>query len=73
MSVHASQMRLVRATKDLRAQWQRVNQVWNDSASRTFAERLFPPIEAEIRRGVSTMAEMDQLLQRVKRDCSDSR
>lgn len=71
MSVYASQTRLTRAAKDLKADWQRLSFVWNDSVSRAFAEKLFPEIETEVRRAVSAMSEMNQIIDRVKRDCGE--
>ena len=71
MSLSSSRNKIQGAFKDLRLRWDRVTEQWDDPRSRAFEDEFVEPLEAQVRAASAAMDEMNELLMRATRDCSD--
>ncbi len=69
MSLHSAQAKLSRGLKDLRTHWSRARQDWNDPMSARFERDTLVPLEKRIRTAIGAMSQMNDVLNRVRRDC----
>ncbi len=70
MSLSTGKGRLIRATKDLRAKWDRVLDDWDDPVTAKFEHEFLADLETQVRTAISAMDEMGELIDKAKRDCS---
>ena len=67
----AGSHRLAQCFRLLRDQWLATEETWNDSVRRRFEERYLAPIESAVDSAVNGIATMAEILEQVRRDCSD--
>ncbi len=70
-NVVAGQSRLKHATLALRDQWWATEPYWNDVVRRRFEERYIAPIEPAVEAAVVGIQKLAEILDRIRRDCSD--
>ena len=71
MSLGPSVRNINQSVKDLIVEWQAVREQWNDSASREFEKKHLQPLEPAARSALNALSQMEEVLQRVRRDCGD--
>ena len=59
------------ALQDLMRAWQVVGESWNDPVSRKFSQQYLDPIIPASKRTLDATSHMNQLLQRIQRDCDE--
>ncbi len=70
-NVVAGSNRLKHAIKTLQDQWRITEATWNDSVRRRFEERHLAPLDPAVDAALIGMQKLAELLDRVRRDCSD--
>ncbi len=70
MSVSVGQAKLQRALKDLHAAWGRVRPSWRDEVARSFEGEVVAELDHRVRGALGGMQQMQEVLQRARRDCS---
>ena len=70
-SVVAGISRLKHAAQTLRDQWWATEPYWDDAVRRRFEERYVLPIEPAVESALYGMQKLAEILDRVRRDCSD--
>jgi hypothetical protein len=70
-NVVAGSNRLKHAMISLRDQWRATEPTWNDAVRRRFEERYILPIDPAIDAAVVGMHKLAEILDKVRRDCSD--
>jgi hypothetical protein len=70
-NVVAGSNRLKHARQTLRDQWLATEPTWNDAVRRRFEERYILPIDPAVDAAVVGMYKLAELLDKVRRDCSD--
>lgn len=63
--------RLGHAMKTLKEQWDITGETWNDRVRHEFEDRYLTPIETAVNSAVDGMHELSEVLDKVRRDCSD--
>jgi hypothetical protein len=63
--------RLTQSFLVLRDHWLITESTWSDSVGQRFKERYLAPLEPAVDSAVNGMATLAELLDRVRRDCSD--
>ena len=63
--------RLKHAAQALREQWWATEPHWNDAVRRRFEERYILPIEPAVDSALFGIQKLVEVLDRVRRDCSD--
>ncbi len=71
MSVNAAMGKLLRAAKELSASWEHTRAFWRDDNSRAFKERFLEPLNSSLRATQSTLGHLDEVLQRMRRECDE--
>lgn len=69
MSATDSKGRLVEAAKILNAQWQAVQELWQDSNAVHFEKHVMEPLELEIKNALLAMDQIEMALTQARRDC----
>lgn len=64
-------MRLTKAAKALREQWDQTRPLWNDANAADFERDVLHPLTPQINLTLSAIHRMAQLLDKVERDCWD--
>jgi hypothetical protein len=62
---------LKHAVQVLREKWWETEPHWNDAVRRRFEERYIKPIEPAMDSATLGMQKLSEILDRVRRDCSD--
>lgn len=70
-NVVAGSNRLKHALKSLQEHWQLTEPTWNDSVRRRFEERYLLQIDSAVDASVVSLYKFAELLDQVRRDCSD--
>lgn len=70
-NVMAGSNRLKHAIKTLQDQWRTTEVTWNDSVRRRFEERHLLPLDPAVDAALIGMQKLADVLDRVRRDCSD--
>lgn len=73
MPLSTGRAKLFNGLKTLRAQWQRVQDVWDDSVSREFEETVFKLLDDETQSTIRANDRMDQVLGQMFRECGEDR
>lgn len=71
MSIQASRAKLKDAHRQLLIAWQRAQDSWDDPVSQALWRKYLEPLEVTIRATSGAMDSMNEVLEHVKRDCSD--
>jgi len=69
--VLAGSTRLKQTTRALRDQWLVTEETWGDAVRQRFEERYLAPIEPAVDSAINGLQAMAEMLDRVRRDCSD--
>ena len=69
MSLSGSRSRLAGVTRELAARWRETRDHWSDAKSQEFERRFLSELWPNVDRALGAMEELDQLLEKVKRDC----
>ena len=69
--VLAGSTRLKQTTRALRDQWLLTEETWGDAVRQRFEERYLAPIEPAVDSAINGLQAMAEVLDRVRRDCSD--
>jgi hypothetical protein len=69
MPLSTGRGKLFNGLKTLRAKWQRVQDVWDDSVNREFEETVFKPLDDETQAAIRATDRMDQVLGQLFREC----
>ena len=67
----SSSNRLDHSMKALRERWEATRATWNDKVRRDFEERHLLPLESAVNSALDGMHKMAEVLDQVRRDCSD--
>jgi hypothetical protein len=67
----AGATRLKQTTRVLRDQWLLTEETWGDAVRQRFEERYLAPLETAVESAINGMQAMAEVLERVRRDCSD--
>jgi hypothetical protein len=67
----AGSHRLAQCFRQLREQWLATEATWSDSVRQRFEERYLAPIESAVDSAVNGIGTMAEILEQVRRDCSD--
>jgi hypothetical protein len=67
----AGSHRLAQCFRLLRDQWLATEETWTDSVRQRFEERYLAPIESAVDSAVNGIGKMAEVLEQVRRDCSD--
>jgi hypothetical protein len=71
MKVLAGSTRLAQTIRTVRDQWLVTEATWNDSVRQRFEERYLAPLEPAVDAAVNGMQKIAEVLDQVRRDCSD--
>jgi hypothetical protein len=69
MSLAANRQRLHAITHDLEVKWAETRESWRDAQSDAFERTYLVELSAEVERAVTVIAQIDQLLQKIRSDC----
>ena len=69
--VMAGSTRLKQTVRALRDQWLVTEESWGDSVRRRFEERYLAPLEPAVDSAINGMQKIAEVLDQVRRDCSD--
>lgn len=69
MPLSTGRGKLFNGLKTLRAQWQRVQDVWDDAVAREFEENVFKLLDDETQATIRATDRMDQVLSQMFREC----
>lgn len=72
MSAIASRAKLMQAAKNLRMEWQHVQEAWRDDNCQQFDKKYMAPLESSIRAAALALERMDAMLDSAQQDCADS-
>ncbi len=67
----AGATRLKQTSRVLRDQWLATEETWGDAVRQRFEERYLTPLETAVDSAINGMQAMADVLERVRRDCSD--
>jgi hypothetical protein len=70
VGVHESGGQLGKAMKELVLHWQETKAAWDDPVSRDFEQRHLVPLQMDLKMATAAMAQMAQLLDRIRQDCT---
>ena len=70
MSVNAGYAKLKQAAKLLQRHWNETRMIWRDENSRHFEENCLQPMFTSIRTAEKALGHMDDIMAKVRRDCS---
>jgi hypothetical protein len=69
--VIAGSNRLGQTSRILRDQWLATEATWSDSVRQRFEERYLAPLESAVDSAVNGLQKLAEVLDHVRRDCSD--
>ncbi len=64
-----NQGRLIGLTRDILLEWTETKNYWNDAKSDEFERRFMSELSVHVNRAVLVLEQMDELLQKVRKDC----
>jgi len=64
-----SSNRLLGLTKELRAEWERTKQYWNDAKSTEFEKRFLTDLLADVNQAVNNIDALERILKKIRDDC----
>ena len=64
-----SSNRLTGLTKELRAEWDRTKQYWNDAKSAEFERRFLGDLLADVNQAVNNIDALERILKKIRDDC----
>jgi hypothetical protein len=70
MSMATGRTKLVSSLKELNTRWEHVQRHWNDPVRKDFEREFLAPLEGKVRSGASAMEHMNELLMKVRRECT---
>jgi hypothetical protein len=69
--VMAGSTRLNQTVRALKDQWLVTEETWGDSVRQRFEDRYLAPLEPAVDSAINGMAKIAEVLDQVRRDCSD--
>ena len=69
MNTMQGRSRLVRATKELKSQWLKVQEDWRDEQRRQFEKTTMAPLEANTRVAILAMERIENLVMQAQSVC----
>lgn len=69
MSLSGNKARLAESTRALLAEWDIVRDGWRDAKSGEFEDQYLRDLRADVDRAISSLDEVDKLLQKMRREC----
>jgi hypothetical protein len=69
MSAAGNASNLVQAARELNNQWLLTKAHWRDVKSQDFEQAYMEPLPGHVERAIMAMAEIEQLLKKVRSDC----
>lgn len=70
MALYTGRAKLYDGMKTLKAHWEQVQQIWNDPVRREFEEKYWHELEVQLQGALRGIDRMDQVLTKLRRDCS---
>lgn len=70
MALAAGRAKIYDGLKNIRADWDSVQRVWNDPVRRDFEENFWAELETQVDATLRSIDRMSQVLIRMKQDCS---
>ena len=67
----AGSNRMAQCFRELRDHWLATESTWSDSVRQRFEERYLAPIESAVDSAVNGIKSVADILEQVRRDCSD--
>ena len=71
MSIPGSRAKLKDAHRQLLVAWQRAQDTWDDPVSQALWRNHLEPLETTLRATLNAMDSMNEVLERVRRECGD--
>ena len=71
MSIPGSRAKLKDAHRQLLVAWQRAQESWDDPVSDALWRKQLEPLETTVRAALNAMDSMNEVLERVRRECGD--
>lgn len=71
MSVPSARAKLKDSYRVLMNTWTRTTETWNDPVSQSLHDRHLEPLETTLRSALNAMDNVNEILERVRRDCSE--
>lgn len=71
MSLNPALRNIHQSVKDLIVEWQATKEQWNDAAARDFEKKYLQPLEPAARSALNALNQMEEVIQRARRDCSE--
>ena len=71
MSVSGARAKLKDAHRSLAVAWDQAKQSWDDPASRSLEKHHLELLESTVRAALGALDLMNEVLERVRRDCGD--
>jgi len=68
----AGSAKLQHALKDLRAHWDETKSLWSDQVARDFEKNHLAPLEQQSSAAIRGMAQIAEVLSRVRHECSSN-
>jgi uncharacterized protein YeaO (DUF488 family) len=69
LPMNASGSRIAALTKELRQQWQRTRDDWDDAKSHEFEHKFLQELTANVDKSVTVVEELDKLINKIRKDC----
>ena len=70
MALSTGRMKLYNSLKTLRVHWERTLDVWNDSVSQEFDEKVWKPLDSQVQTVLRENDRLAQVLAKMHNDCS---
>ena len=71
MSISSSRAQLKDAHRQLLVAWHRAQDTWDDPVSQALWRKQIEPMETTLRATLNAMDSMNEVLERVRRECGD--
>ncbi len=71
MSVASGRAKISQSARNLRAAWQRAAESWDDPVSRSIEQQHLEAIDRAVGSALRAMDAINEVLERVRRDCGD--
>ena len=72
MNTMQGRSRLVKATKELKSQWLKVQEDWRDEQRQRFGKETMAPLEANTRVAILAMEQIENLVMQAQSECRDA-
>ncbi len=67
--MNSAGVRLAAVSKELWLQWQQTKDSWHDAKSQEFEQKYMLELFSSVERTVTTIEQLDKLLNKIKKDC----